>query len=93
MENKFERYVERHDAVVPEHIMEIMRQRRGLDEDDTSEDKEILEMSGLDFLDEWLCWEGILGYTYHILEIIKMAYGISFEDWPFNETIKREIGD
>ena len=41
----------RHDTMVPEHIMEILRQRRGLDEYDTSEDQEILEMTGSEFLD------------------------------------------
>lgn len=89
MEQKFSR----HDVEVPEEIMEIMRRRRYLEEDDTSEDKEILEMSGIDFLDEWLAWEGIYGYTYSILEIIEMAFGIDLESWPFDETIKREIGD
>ena len=89
MEDKFER----HDVVVPEYIMEIMRQRRYLDEYDESEDQEILEMSGKEFLNEWLEWEGLYGYTYHILEIIEMAYGINLEDWPFDETIKRKIGD
>lgn len=89
MELKFSK----HDTVVPEHIMEIMRQRRLLEEDDTSEDQEILELSGIDFLDEWLGWQGICGYTYDILEIIEMAFGVDLESWPFDETIKREIDD
>ena len=89
MELKFSK----HDTVVPEHIMEIMRQRRLLEEDDTSEDQEILEMDGIDFLDEWLGWQGICGYTYDILEIIEMAFGVDLESWPFDETIKREIDD
>ena len=83
----------RHNVVVPNKIMEIMRERRYLDEDDASEDKEILEMSGIDFLDEWLAWEGIYGYTYKILEIIEIAFGVDLESWPFDETIKREIDD
>ena len=87
MENKFSR----HNVEVPEHIMEIMRQRRYLDEDDTSEDQEILEMSGLDFLHNWLEWEGIIGYTGELLHVIEMAYGIDLESWPFDETIRREI--
>ena len=44
MNNEF--MLGRHNTVVPEYIMEVMRQRRFLDEDDTSEDAEILEMSG-----------------------------------------------
>ena len=89
MELKFTK----HNTVVPEHIMEIMRTRRGLEEDDTTEDQEILEMSGIDFFDEWLGWEGIYGYTYKILEAIEMAFGVDLESWPFDETIEREIGD
>ena len=89
MEQKFSR----HNVEVPEHIMEIMRQRRYLDEYDESEDAEILAMSGLSFLEEWLEWEGIVGYTYELLQIIEMAYGIDLQSWPFDETIEREIGD
>ena len=89
MENKFSR----HNTEVPEYIMEIMRQRRHLDEYDESEDEEILQMSGLDFLNEWLEWEGIIGYTSELLQVIEMAYGIDLENWPFDENIEREIGD
>ena len=89
MENKFSR----HEVQVSEHIMEIMRQRRYLDEYDESEDEEILKMSGEEFLNEWLEWEGIYGYTSELLSVIEMAYGIDLEVWPFDETIKREIGD
>ena len=89
MENKFSR----HNTEVPEHIMEIMRQRRYLDEYDESEDEEILAMSGVDFLHNWLEWEGIIGYTNELLQVIEMAFGIDLESWPFYETIKREIDD
>ena len=85
--------INRHDTVVPEHIMKIMRQRRGLEEYDTSEDQEILAMDGITFLDEWLGWEGICGYTYYILEIIEMAFGVDLESWQFDETIKREVSE
>lgn len=82
-----------HNTEVSEDIMEIMRQRRYLDEYDESEDEEILQMSGEEFLNEWLEWEGIYGYTSELLSVIEMAYGIDLEVWPFDETIKREIGD
>ena len=52
-----EEKISRHNVEVPEHIMEVMRQRRYLDEYDESEDQEILEMSGVDFLHNWLEWE------------------------------------
>lgn len=89
MEQKFSR----HNVEVPEHIMEILRQRRYLDEYDESEDQEILEMSGVDFLHNWLEWEGIIGYTDDLLQVIEMAFGIDLQAYPFDETIEREIGD
>lgn len=74
---------------VSEYTMEELRQRRGLDECDTSEDTEILEMSGFEFLDEWLQWNGIIGYTEMIVETIYEAYGIDLTECPFDEPIKR----
>lgn len=88
-----EEKISRHSAKVPEHIMEIMRQRRYLDEYDESEDDDILEMSGWDFLHEWLEWEGIIGYTDELIRVIEMAFGINLDAWPFDETIERKIGD
>lgn len=88
-----EEKISRHNVEVPEHIMEIMRQRRYLDEYDESEDQEILEMSGVDFLYNWLEWEGIIGYTDDLLQVIEMAFGIDLQAYPFDETIEREIGD
>ena len=32
-------------------------------------------------------------FSYHILEIIEMAFGVDLESWPFDETIERKIGD
>ena len=79
------------DREVDISIMEDLRQRRGLDEDDTSEDQEILEMSGYEFLDEWLRWNGIIGYTDDIINVIKVAFGIELMDYPFDKTIKRTV--
>lgn len=81
-----------YDQIVPPGIMEIMRQRRGLDECDTSEDEEILKMSGVEFLSECLEWEGIIGYTSFILDVIEYAFGVNLNDYPFDENlIKREV--
>lgn len=77
------------DQEVDSYTMEELRQRRGLDEDDMSEDEDILAMSGFEFLDEWLNWQGIIGYTGQIVDVIRMAYGIDLTDYPFIETIKR----
>lgn len=79
------------DREVDISIMEDLRQRRGLDENDTSEDQEILEMSGYEFLDEWLKWTGILGYTDDIINVVKVAFGIDLMQYPFNKTIKRTV--
>lgn len=74
---------------VSNYTMEELRQRRGLDKCDTSEDTEILEMSGFEFLDELLNWNGIVGYTGMIIETIYEAYGINLTEYPFDEPIKR----
>ena len=79
------------DREVDIGIMEDLRQRRGLEEDDTSEDQEILEMSGYDFLDEWLQWNGIVNYTDDIINVIKVAFGIELMHYPFDKTIKRTV--
>lgn len=79
------------DREVDISIMEDLRQRRGLDEDDTSEDQEILEMSGYEFFSEWLRWQGIYGYEDSILNTIKVAFGIDLMRHPFDKTIKRTV--
>lgn len=65
---------------IPERIMRDMRERRGLEADDTSQDQEILNMGKIEFLDEWLDWEGIIGYTIAIMDIIHYAFGIDLTD-------------
>ena len=79
------------DREVDISIMKDLRQRRGLDEDDTSEDQEILEMSGYEFFSEWLRWEGIYGYEDKILNVIKIAFGIDLMQYPFDKSIKRAV--
>ena len=74
---------------VPNYIMRDLRQRRDLDEDDTSQDKEILKMSGFEFFDEWLKWHGFIGYTRDFIEMIYVAYGIDLTECPFDESIER----
>ena len=64
------------DQKIWETTMEELRQVRGLEEDDTSQDREILTMSGFDFFDQWLRWHGVIGWTNDILNVIRMAYGI-----------------
>lgn len=79
------------DREVDISIMKDLRQRRGLEEYDTSEDQEILEMSGYEFFSEWLRWQGIYGYEDSILNVIKIAFGIDLMQYPFDKTIKRTV--
>lgn len=76
---------------VPEDIMEALRERRDLDCIDESQDEEILKMDGWDFLNEWLNWQGIIGYTSDIIEVVGLAFGIDLTDYPFNEIPEREF--
>lgn len=68
------------EQVIPSYIMENLRERRNLEYDDATEDEDILTMSGSEFLDELLNWEGIMGYTNTIMEYIEMAFGIDLND-------------
>lgn len=45
---------------VPLHIIEILRQRNGLDINDTSKDEQILKMQPTEMVRECVTWE--LGY-------------------------------
>lgn len=70
----------RKEIRIPSHIMENLRERRNLEYDDATEDDDILTMSGSEFLDELLHWEGIMGYTNTIMEYIELAFGINLND-------------
>lgn len=83
-------YLDEHPGV-PESVMKDMRQRLGFDADDTTPDETILNMTGREFLQVYLEWNGFIGYTDFILEALYMAYGVSLEDEPFDRDIKREI--
>lgn len=65
MENKY-----------PEYIMGILRQRLGLEFDDTSRDAEILTYSHNEVFDEVCEWEGLLFYSHKIRRWISDIYGI-----------------
>lgn len=76
---------------VPDYIMENLRERRGLDCMDISQDEEILKTDGWEFLDEWLNWQGIIGYTSDIIEVVGLAFGIDLTEYPFDEAPEREV--
>ena len=76
---------------VPDYIMEDLRERRDLDCMDESQDEEILKMDGWEFLNEWLNWQGIVGYTSDIIEVVGLAFGIDLTEYPFDKAPEREF--
>jgi hypothetical protein len=61
-------------------VMSRVRQQMGLeDENDTSRDGEIQQMSKLEVFEKCLIWEGILGYDYLITEWVKNIWGVELE--------------
>ena len=68
MENKY-----------PEHIMRTLRQRLGIEPNDTSEDAEINTYSPSEAFEGMLHWEGIIGYTETIKYWIESIYGIDID--------------
>ena len=87
---KCEIYIDERPGV-PNSVMEDMRERFGYDEDDTSNDEEILHLSGKEFLEEYMSWHGIIGFSDMIIEAIYMAYGIDLENEPFDRDMEGEI--
>ena len=61
-------------------IMRAVRQNIGLEEDDTSRDEEIMEMSGEEIVDRYLTWNGIIGYTSYIIDVVSQAIYEAYED-------------
>lgn len=61
-------------------IMRAVRQNIGLEEDDTSRDAEIMEMSGEEIVDRYLTWNGIIGYTSYIIDVVSQAIYEAYED-------------
>lgn len=75
----------------PTYILEILRQRNGLEEDDTSRDEEFQELPPEVALNDVLEWEGLIGYTYSILEWILDIYKIKLAPYHGMEQPKQEF--
>lgn len=69
MENKY-----------PTYVMKCLRKRRGLDENDTSQDERINKMKSQSAFDDLLAWNGLGGWRYEIEGWIKGVYGVDLED-------------
>lgn len=68
-----------YDNKYPEYIMEDLRQRRGLEIDDESEDDEIISMNKEDVLDEVASWNGMIGYGNTIKEWVQDIYNVDLD--------------
>ena len=75
---------------VPNWIMRDIRENMYLEPDDTSKDEDILELDGEDFLNKWLEWNGICGYTKDIIEVIYHAFGVDLNQSPVFTRVKDE---
>lgn len=60
-------------------IMECLRQRRGLEKNDTSEDSEIMKMAKQDAFDEYCTWNGLIGYGHELLNAVENIYDINLK--------------
>jgi hypothetical protein len=75
-------YTEKLEEKYPLHIIQNVRQRFGLEKNDTSTDEEILKMTSKDVFKEVVAWNGLLGgYDTTIKEWIKSIYGIDIDDF------------
>lgn len=62
-----------------EFVMGKVRQRLGLESGDTSKDKSINIMSHAEVFDECLLWEGIIGYSHIIRNLVADIYGVTLQ--------------
>lgn len=63
----------------PEYIMEFLRQRKGLNEYDISEDKDINTLTANEALDEVCNWNGLIHYANTIKGWVKDIYKIDLD--------------
>ena len=62
-------------------IMQTLRQKRGLEPNDTSQDAAINDMGHHEAFRNVLEWEGIIGFDYKIRDWVKEIYGIELGVW------------
>ena len=61
-------------------VMEALRQCRGLEPCDTSQDSDIMSMAKQDAFNEYCRWNGILGgYGYLLLNVVEDIYDINLQ--------------
>ena len=61
-------------------VMEALRQCRGLEPGDTSQDGDIMSMAKQDIFNEYCQWNGLLGgYGYLLLNVVENIYDINLQ--------------
>lgn len=60
-----------------ESIMKALRQRRGLESDDITEDEKILKLSKEIIFDEYCKWHGLMDWSCDLLKTIENIYDIN----------------
>lgn len=64
-----------------DEVMEAVRQRIGLEEDDESADEEIMQMDRSKVFKEYCLWNGLLGSWYDtLLEVVENIYDVELEE-------------
>jgi len=63
----------------PQRIMQVVRQRLGLDEYDKSLDEEIMQLSKNEVFEHWCEWEGLINYASKLRNVVKDVYDITLE--------------
>lgn len=76
--------IEEQEAVYPDDIMEAVRQNLDLDENDSTHDDIIEQMSKDEVLDRVLEWNGICGYGDEIRQWILDIYGIDLSEMTYH---------
>lgn len=67
-------------AKYPEYILKCVRQRHDLEANNTSQDKAFQSWSKYQILNDYLIWNGILGYTDTFISLFEDIYGIELKE-------------
>lgn len=64
-----------------DEIMKAIRQRMGLNEDDTSSDEEIMKLDKYDVFRQYCLWNGLMGSWYDtLLSVVENIYGVELKE-------------
>ena len=64
-----------------DEIMKAIRQRMGLNENDTSSDKEIMKLDKYDVFRQYCLWNGLMGRWHDtLLGVVENIYGVELKE-------------